>query len=119
MLHPVTYKEWVNAAWPCSFFKVEWAEGENLRFISEDGSGTLAILAEHNRYSYRFVKHIVVLNPGSIEDRARDVAKGWIRTTEGFTFTEQNGVAELAVELTINPEWKKCLVTDGQKHWQN
>jgi uncharacterized protein YndB with AHSA1/START domain len=112
MLHPITYKEWVNAAWPGSFFKGEWKEGENLRFISEDGSGTLVTLIEHKPYDYSFAKHIAVLNPGGIEDRDSNVAKGWIGTTESYSFTEQNGVTTLKVELTINPEWEK-MFSDG------
>ncbi len=112
MLHPVTYKEWVDAAWPGSFFEGEWKESGHLRFISEDGSGTLATLAEHKPYDYSFAKHIAVLNPGGIEDRESDVAKRWIGTAERYTFTGKNGKTELQVELTINPEWAQ-MFNDG------
>lgn len=105
MLHPDTYKEWVGAAWPGSFFKGEWKKGENLRFISEDGSGLLATLVEHKPYDYSFAKHIAVLGPGGIEDRDSDIAKGLIGTLEEYTFTEQNGSTELEVAITLNPEW--------------
>jgi len=111
-LHPVTYKEWVNAAWPGSFFEGTWKEGEKLRFVSEDGSGTLAILLEHKPYDYSFAKHVAVLNPGGIEDRDSDIARSWIGTTESYTFTEQNGVTKLTVRLTIYPEWEKMFM-DG------
>jgi Activator of Hsp90 ATPase homolog 1-like protein len=112
MLHPVTYKEWVDAAWPGSFFEGAWKEGENLRFISENGSGTLATLLEYKPYTYIFAKHIAVLNPGGIEDHDSDIAKGWIGTTESYTFTEKNGATALTVELTINPEWAQ-MFNDG------
>jgi uncharacterized protein YndB with AHSA1/START domain len=112
MLHPATYKEWVNAAWPGSFFRGEWKEGETLRFISEDGSGTLATLIAHKPYDYSFAKHIAVLNPGGIEDRDSDVAQGWVGTTESYTFTEQNGQTELVVELNIHPNCEK-MFSDG------
>ncbi len=106
MLAPVTYKEWVNEAWPDSFFEGEWKEGNNLRFITEDGSGTLATLIEHRPYDYSFAKHIAVLQPGGIEDRDSDVAKGWIGTAESYTFTEKNNITELKVVLRINPEFE-------------
>ncbi len=112
MLSPATYREWVNAAWPDSFFEGEWKEGNNLRFISADGSGTLATLIEHRPYDYSFAKHIAVLQPGGIEDRDSDVAKGWIGTTESYTFTENDNTTELKVVLTINPEWEK-MFSDG------
>jgi hypothetical protein len=69
-------------------------------------------LIEHKPYDYSFAKHIAVLNPGGIEDRDSDVAKGWIGTTESYSFTEQNDVTELKIELTINPEWEK-MFSDG------
>lgn len=112
MLHPTTYKEWVNAAWPGSFFEGEWKEGNNLRFISDDGSGTLATLIEHKPYDYSFAKHIAVLQPGGIEDRDSEVAKGWVGTTERYTFTEKKDTTELKVVLTINPDWEK-MFNDG------
>lgn len=112
MLAPEPYKVWVNAAWPGSYFEGEWKEGNNLRFITEDGSGTLATLIEHRLYDYSFAKHIAVLQPGGIEDRESDVAKGWIGTTERYTFTENDKTTELKVVLTINPEWEK-MFSDG------
>lgn len=112
MLAPVTYKKWVNAAWPGSFFEGEWKEGNNLRFISEDGSGTLATLIEHKPYQHSFAKHIAVLLPGGIEDTESDVAKGWIGTTESYTFTQINNITELKIMLTINPDYEK-MFSDG------
>lgn len=52
MLDPQTYKEWTGVSWPGSYFEGKWAEGENLQFISPDGSGTLAKLAEHRPYEF-------------------------------------------------------------------
>ena len=112
MLAPVTYKEWVNAAWPGSYYEGEWKEGQTLRFITPDGSGTLALLIEHKPYRYSFAKHIAVLTPGGIEDRDSEIAKGWIGTTESYTFTEQNDGTVLEVVLTVNPEWEK-MFSDG------
>ncbi len=112
MLHPDNYREWVNAAWPGSFYEGGWREGENLRFISEDGSGTLATLADYKPYDYIFAKHIAVLNAGGIEDRDSDIAKGWIGTTEAYQFTEDKDATTLTVKLNINPEWEK-MFDDG------
>jgi uncharacterized protein YndB with AHSA1/START domain len=106
MLHPVTYREWVDAAWPGSFFEGVWKEGENIRFVSKNGSGTIATLVEHRPYDYIFARHIAALNPGGIEDRDSDVAKGWIGTTERYTFAEQNGATALTVEVTTAPDWE-------------
>ncbi|MEO6232504.1 MAG: SRPBCC domain-containing protein [Ferruginibacter sp.] len=109
MLAPDTYQEWVNAAWPGSFYEGRWAEGENLRFIGKDGSGTLALLESYKPYTYISARHIAILQSGGIEDRESDIAKGWIGTTENYMFKDESGVTMLTVELIINPEWEKMF----------
>src|SRR3712207_8485703 len=44
--------------------------------------------------------------------RSSDVAKGWIGTTESYTFTERNGKTTLTVEINTNPEWAS-MFNDG------
>jgi hypothetical protein len=112
MLHPTSYKEWVNAAWPGSFFEGKWEEGESLKFMTADRSGTLATLVEHRPYDYSLASHAAVLNAGGTEDLDSDIAKSWIGTTECYTFTEQKGVTVLSVVLTIYPQWEK-MFNDG------
>lgn len=112
MLNPSSYKEWVNAAWPGSFFEGNWKEGETIRFVSADGSGTLAQLITCQPYTNIVANHITVLLPGGIEDRDSDLAKGWVGTKESYNFTEQQDKTLLTVVLTINTEWEK-MFNDG------
>jgi uncharacterized protein YndB with AHSA1/START domain len=112
MLDKETYKQWVDVAWPGSYYEGEWKEGNNLRFITPDGSGTLVTLIKHKAYELSYAKHIAVLNAGGVEDRESDVAKGWIGTTEAYTFTEAKGVTELKVEINTNPDWAE-MFNDG------
>ena len=105
MLAPTSYKEWVNAAWPGSFFEGKWEKGVDLKFISKDGGGTMANLIEHKPYDRIVARHIAVLLRGGAEDRDSDLAKGWVGTLESYTFTEQKGQTQLKVVLNINPEW--------------
>ncbi len=109
MLHPVTYRKWANAAWPDSFYEGEWAQGNNMRFISSDGSGTLTTLKNFDPYNAVFAEHIAVLNPGGIVDTDSDIAKNWIGTTEQYRFTETNGVTELQVSITTFPQWSEMF----------
>jgi uncharacterized protein YndB with AHSA1/START domain len=112
MLEKETYKQWVDVAWPGSYYEGEWKQGNNLRFITPDGSGTLVTLLKHLPYELSHAKHIAVLNPGGVEDRDSEVAKGWIGTTETYTFTEAKGVTELKVEIDTNPDWA-AMFHDG------
>ena len=109
MLNPETYKEWVKASWPGSYYEGNWKQGENLRFISPGQGGTLATLVELRPYEFILAKHIAVIGPDGTEDRDSDVAKGWIGTTESYTFTESNGKTQLKVEINTSPDWEKMF----------
>jgi hypothetical protein len=115
MLDPVTYKEWVNETWPGSYFEGEWKQGKQLRFISPGRGGTLVALEEVKPYEYIAAKHIAVIRPDGSEDRDSDVAKGWVGTTEAYTFTEKNGKTTLKTTMDINPEWAKMFENDWPK----
>lgn len=109
MLKPETYKEWVNAAWPGSYYEGNWKQGENIRFLSPGQGGTLATLVECRPYEYIRAKHVAVINADGTEDRDSESAKSWIGTTESYTFSETNGKTELRTEMNIEPEWEKML----------
>lgn len=112
MLQEETYKQWVAKSWPNSFYKGKWEKGEQVRFIGQDGSGTLAELDEVKPYKRIFARHIAVLTPGGVEDKTSDVAKGWIGTTEAYQFAEHAGETTLTVLIGTNPEWRK-MFDDG------
>ncbi len=115
MLSPETYKEWVNVSWPGSYYEGNWKQGENLRFLSPGRGGTLATLIEHRPYEFSMAKHIAVINSDGTEDRDSEVAKGWIGSTEAYTFTENDGETELKVEVNTNPGWEKMFTDDLPK----
>jgi hypothetical protein len=106
MLHPETYEEWVSASWPGSTYEGKWVKGENLRFISSSGEGTLATLVEQEPYEDILAEHVAVIKADGSEDRDSDVAKGWIGTTERYTFKERNGKTDLTVAIETSPEWE-------------
>lgn len=112
MLDPITYKEWTGASWPDSYFEGQWKQGENIRFISPDGSGTLATITALRPYEHISAKHIAVLQRGGVEDRTSEQAKGWIGTLENYTFIPQDGATELRVDIETNPDWEK-MFNDG------
>ncbi len=105
MLNKPTYEEWVGVSWPTSSYEGKWQKGNHVKFVGPDGSGTLAHIKEHQAYELTLAEHVAVLNPGGAEDRDSDTAKGWIGTTECYTFTEIDGVTELKVEINTLPDW--------------
>ena len=115
MLDPETYKDWTGAGWPDSNFEGQWKQGEKIRFISSDGSGTLATIMELRPYEYISARHEAILQKGSVEDRDSEAAKGWIGIMENYTFTPRNGGTALTVNIETNPAWEK-MFNDG---WPN
>jgi uncharacterized protein YndB with AHSA1/START domain len=115
MLNPVTYKEWVNVSWPGSHYQGNWKKGENIRFLSPDQGGTMATLVEHKPYEQILLKHVAVINSNGSEDRDSEIAKGWIGTTEAYTFTENKGKTTVAVEINTNPSWAEMFSSGWPK----
>lgn len=111
MIQPDTYKKWVAASWPDSFYEGEWKKNEKIKFISKDGSGTLALIEVFKPYEYISAKHIAVLDKDK-EDYDSDVAKNWIGTMENYLFSEHNGETDLTVEMKVYPDWQK-MFDDG------
>jgi uncharacterized protein YndB with AHSA1/START domain len=106
MLEKETYKQWAGVSWPGSSYTGEWKQGASIRFTGDEGGGgTYAEITELEPYKKVAADHVaVILEDGSL-DRESDMAKGWIGTTEAYTFTGENGGTKLDVELTTNPEW--------------
>ena len=112
MIQPVTYKEWTNASWPGSFYAGKWKKDEKIKFMSEDGSGTLALIEELRPYDYISARHIAILLSGGKEDTESNMAKGWTGTLESYTFREEKGGTNMTVDIVTNPDWKK-MFDDG------
>ncbi len=109
MLQEDTYKLWVAKSWPGSIYQGKWEQGEQIRFVGPDGSGTLAELTEVKPYASVHARHIAVLGPGGEEDRGSDIAKGWVGITEAYRFEERNGKTTLVVTIETTPYWKKMF----------
>jgi uncharacterized protein YndB with AHSA1/START domain len=109
MLNPDTYKQWTAVSWPGSDYIGNWKKGENIKFLGPSGEGTMATLTEVKPNDFLLAKHIAVINKDGSEDRTSDVAKGWVGTTESYTFTEKGGKTEVRVEINTSPDWEKMF----------
>ena len=109
MLQEETYKQWVAKGWPNSTYKGKWAKGEKIKFVGQDGAGTLAELVDVKPYQKISARHIALLLPGGKEDRTSEEAKGWIGTIEEYTFTERNDKTTVLVHMSTTPEWRKVF----------
>ena len=112
MLHPDTYRQWIAGSWPDSFYEGKWGENEQVRFIAEDGSGTLALIKTFRPYKLIAAEHIAILLPGGEMDTTSQLARNWIGMTEDYHFDEAEEGTLLTIVMSSNPQWKKML-SDG------
>ena len=115
MFAPDTYRKWVDVSWPGAYYKGNLEKGENVKFLSPGSGGTLAELVEFKPHDYVLAKHVAVIESDGSEDRDSELAKGWIGTTESYSFTKLNGNTEVKVEINTTDEWVK-MFKDG---WPN
>ena len=104
-----TYRQWVGKAWPNSTYEGEWKEGENIKFIGPDGSGTLAEIVELKPYKKVLAKHIALLGPGGEQDSTSEAAKNWVGITEEYNFNERGGKTEVKVDINTQPQWREMF----------
>ena len=113
MLGKDTYPKWIGVAWPGSGYSGDWTEGSEMRFEGEGGGGTAARITESRPPEFIAAEHFAVINADGTLDRESDMAKGWIGTTENYTFTETNGATEVVVELKLPPDW----ISEFEESW--
>lgn len=112
MLNKETYEQWVAKSWPNSSYDGAWVKGTTIDFAGPDGSGTRAELLEVKPFEHVLAKHVAILNPGKIEDRDSEMAKGWVGITEEYRLSERGGKTTLHVMINTNPAWKQ-MFDDG------
>lgn len=109
MTGPDTYKEWVGVAFPGSRYEGTWEEGTEIRFVGDDGSGTLARLThvEPNRVAES--EHIAILRKGGTVDTTSEEARNWTGMRENYYLEEIDGGTRIRVEMHVRPEWKEMF----------
>jgi hypothetical protein len=105
MLTVETYEKWTAIAWPDSTFIGNWEKGSFMKFVSKDGSGTMAEIIDAKKYEFILAKHIAILLQGGVEDRESELTKDWIGINENYFFTEKGNHAELLVKIDTHPQW--------------
>jgi uncharacterized protein YndB with AHSA1/START domain len=110
MLEPASYTEWVSVSWPGSRYIGEWKQDASIRFVGGDGQGgTLATIVELKPNQRVLARHVAALSADGSEDRDSEIAKGWIGTTEAYTFTDVGGDTRLDVDIVTSPQWESMF----------
>ena len=102
---PAAYREWIGTAFPGSRFEGNWREGETIRFVGDDGSGTLARLTRVVPFRTVEAEHVGLLGPDGTLDTTSEQARGWIGTRENYYLEADGAGTRLRVEMHTAPEW--------------
>lgn len=119
ILDDVTYRQWTAVFSPGSYYKGDWSKGSRMLFLGPDPhtgveGGMVSTVVENRPYECISLKYIGFVHNGR-EDTESEMAREWATSDfyEEYTFSEVNGVTELAVDLNVPED----LAADFEKTW--
>lgn len=95
-----------------SFVETTWEEGSEVRFLSTDGFGTLAIIRKNDPPDLMLIEIIGIIKDG-IVDKSSESAEKWKGAIEKYTLTSEKQGVKLLVEADISDE----IMGDFEKAW--
>lgn len=119
-----TYRQWTDIFNPDSgsYYQGNWEEGSKMLFLgpSHDGkvSGMVSRIAANRPYEFLSIEHLGEVLDG-VEDTTSERAKSWTAAHENYSFSEEDGVTTLQIDVDTNDEfkamfedaWPKALAT--------
>jgi hypothetical protein len=108
MLDDSTYRVWTNAFGPGGYFKGSWEQGAKILFVGADPesgkeAGMVSRIAENRPHEFLSIEHLGITNDG-VEDTTSELARQWAPAHENYTFSEENGVTEVTVDVDVHEE---------------
>ncbi len=108
MLADQTYREWTAPFHEGSYYEGSWEQGSDIRFLSPDGNGMVARIAEARPYEFISIEHLGMVNQGVVDTTSEEV-RAWAGAREEYTFTEEDGVTTLQIDLDTSEEYKEMF----------
>ncbi len=117
-----TYPEWTSVFNEGGRYEGSWDQGSKMLFIGPDPEtgkegGMVSRIKENRLYEFISIEHLGIMKNG-IEDTTSEEAKKFAPAYENYTFTEQDGVTLVSVDIDVAPEfadffqetWPKALL---------
>jgi len=108
MLNDKTYREWTDAFGPGSYYKGNWNKGSKILFLAPGEKGEMGMVSrikDNIPFQFISIEHLGMVQDGK-EDTSSDALKSWAGALENYTFTEEYGKTEVAVDIDIADEYK-------------
>jgi uncharacterized protein YndB with AHSA1/START domain len=108
MLADKTYREWTSAFAEGSQYQGSWDKGAEILFGDGTGSGMRARIAEHKPAEYVSIEMLSEVKEGVPVNNEK-----WESAFENYTYTENNGITTLQVDITAMPDEYVDFMTDS------
>ena len=108
MLGIATYKIWTEAFCVGSYFVGSWTKGEEIRFLSPDGSGMTSVIAENRLHEFVSIKHLGFISDG-VDDVSSEAILSWAPAYENYNFVRVGDATQLNIDLDIVAEYEKYM----------
>lgn len=109
MLDQETYRIWTAEFTAGSYYEGSWEEGARIRFLSPDGGGMTAVIAENRPFEHISIRHLGEVRDG-VDDTESDAVKSWAgEAFERYTLREENGITHLEVTCDVTPEYEGMM----------
>ncbi len=109
MLSQDTYREWVGTFSEGARFEGSWDQGSKICFLGPDPEsgkegGMFSLIKENRLHEFVSIEHLGMVIDG-VEDTTSEEAKKWVSAYENYTFTEEEGVTTLTVDIDVAEEY--------------
>ncbi|GJL74500.1 hypothetical protein [Nitrosomonas sp.] len=114
-----TYKVWVKAFSPKSYFDGEWIQGTEIRFLDPDMGGTKAVLEIVEPGKRLLAKHVALISKEGKESTSGEMADKWLGTTEDYVLSREGDISKLVINIKthedfvpmFNDAWPKAIAS--------
>lgn len=108
MLDKETYRQWTKEFDPSSDFEGSWDKGSRILFtaMNQEGKkeGMIARIKENEPGRFVSIEHLGMLQ-NDIEITEGPEVEGWAGALENYTFSEENGVTTIVVEVDTDDKY--------------
>lgn len=108
MIGPESYKRWTSAFAEGSYFEGTWEQGSKIRFLSPEGGGMIAEIAENREHEFISIRHLGFIKDG-VEDTTSDAVRAWAPAYENYTFISIPEGTRLVVDMDVSSEWETFM----------
>jgi len=108
MIGSESYKQWTSAFAEGSYFEGSWQQGQRMKFLSPNGDGMVAEIAEHRPNAFISIRHLGYIVNGA-EDTESEAVRGWAPAYENYTFVDAPEGTRLIIDQDVTEEFESYI----------